>query len=133
MLILVLSTAAPDLGGAISIEPEVTKMVPAFSATGWTSLHQAGVTVSGELDLASAPVLDREVEAVCRPGISEEVREFLLDLGGVTFMDSVGLRAAERAQLAARNRGWRVQVMPPSAPGPRHLMILARRRVRPGP
>ena len=99
---------------------------PIFSVTGWSSSHLAGVTATGELDLWTAPWLDAEMAAVCG-GDSSEVRDFLLDLGGVTFLDSAGLRAANRAERAGRNRGWRVRVTAPTAPAPRHLMILARR------
>ncbi|MBA3742531.1 STAS domain-containing protein [Sporichthya sp.] len=83
------------------------------------------MTGVGELDLATAPLLTAEVRAVCRAALPGDVREFLLDLEGVTFLDSTGLRCAERAELAARNGGLHVRVRPPAARGPRQLLRLA--------
>lgn len=100
---------------------------PLFTATGWNASDHGGVTAVGELDVATAPLLSAAVDSVCRLGTSE-LREFLLDLEGVTFLDSVGLRAAKRAEQAATNWGWQVKVKQPTAPGPRHLMILALRQ-----
>ena len=52
------------------------------------------LTVSGELDAAAAPLLRRHLLSGPHPG------RVLLDLGGVTFMDSVGLRTLLEAALA---------------------------------
>ncbi len=99
---------------------------PIFTASGWTASDLAGVTAVGELDVATAPLLSAAVNSVCKLGTSE-VREFLLDLQGVTFLDSIGLRATKHAEQAVTNWGWRVQVTQPTARGPRQLIILARR------
>lgn len=101
---------------------------PLFSATGWTTPDRVGVTAIGELDLAGAPLLAAEVRSVCCAGAAGDDREFLLDLEGVTFLDSTGLRAADRAELAVTGRGWRVRVVPPTGSEPRHLIDLAMRR-----
>lgn len=98
-----------------------------FTATGWTTPDLVGVTAVGELDVATASMLTTEVDNICRAGAAAEVREFLLDLRGVTFLDSTGLRAADRAKQSATNWGWRVSVTQPIARGPRQLMILALR------
>lgn len=98
---------------------------PLFTATGWSAPELVGVTGVGELDLATAPLLAAEIRAVCRANLAGDVREFLLDLEGVTFLDSTGLRCAERAELAATNGGWHVQVRPPTARGPQQLLLLA--------
>jgi anti-sigma B factor antagonist len=50
------------------------------------------VAVSGELDIASAPKLERELTAEW----AESVIELTLDLSGIEFMDSSGLHALER-------------------------------------
>ena len=55
------------------------------------------LTLSGELDLASTPVLERELQAVEAAG----ARNILIDLTGVGFMDSTGLQALLRARERA--------------------------------
>ena len=55
------------------------------------------LTLSGELDLASTPVLERELEALESAGATK----ILIDLAGVGFMDSTGLQALLRARERA--------------------------------
>jgi anti-sigma B factor antagonist len=55
------------------------------------------LTLAGELDLASAPALERELAAV----ESEGAKHVVIDLGGVGFMDSTGLQALLRARERA--------------------------------
>jgi anti-anti-sigma factor len=59
------------------------------------------VTLSGELDLASTPTLERELDAVESAG----AKRILIDLGGVGFMDSTGLQALLRARERATAGG----------------------------
>lgn len=56
------------------------------------------VRLGGILDLYGAPDLDREVDRLLRRG---KVREILLDLRGIEFMDSLGLRSLVRAHRTA--------------------------------
>jgi anti-sigma B factor antagonist len=51
----------------------------------------------GEIDMASAPILERELIAA----ESTRVRTIVLDLAGVEFMDSSGIRALLAAKLRA--------------------------------
>jgi anti-anti-sigma factor len=53
--------------------------------------------LSGELDLASTPILERELAAVESAG----AKKILIDLAGVGFMDSTGLQALLRARERA--------------------------------
>ena len=46
------------------------------------------LALAGELDVASAQVLDEALAEACAAG----ARELVLDLGGVEFMDSMGLK-----------------------------------------
>lgn len=46
------------------------------------------VELTGELDVASAQVLEEALTEACASG----ARELVLDLGGVEFMDSMGLK-----------------------------------------
>jgi anti-anti-sigma factor len=52
-----------------------------------------GVLVRGEVDLADA---DAFVDAVYREAIRDEGARFVIDLSGVTFMDSTGVHALVR-------------------------------------
>ena len=66
-----------------------------------SSQHEADgilITLEGELDLASAPRLDEEL------GRAEEsgARLVRLDLSGLTFMDSTGMRTLLLAQRRAQ-------------------------------
>ena len=63
-----------------------------------TTLSSAGdalIALSGELDLSGAPALDQEIETVAeRP----DVRRVILDLRGLEFLDSSGLRVVALAE-----------------------------------
>jgi anti-anti-sigma factor len=72
-----------------------------------TTLSSAGdalIALAGELDLSGAPALDQEIEALAeRP----EVERVVIDLRGLEFLDSSGLRVvalAERRLSAAGRR-----------------------------
>jgi anti-anti-sigma factor len=62
------------------------------------------VRLAGELDLATVPRLDDELKAVEDAG--PEV--VLVDLQGLSFMDSSGLRALLAADARAREAGRRL-------------------------
>lgn len=68
---------------------------------------EAVVVLLGELDLASAP----EVEAHLRE-IEPNVARIVLDLRGLLFMDSTGLRLVLTADSRARREGRRLLVIP---------------------
>ena len=63
----------------------------------------------GELDMASAPLLMREVETVARRGAVDIV----LDLSALSFVDVSGLRAILDAARAARRDGRSLVVANP--------------------
>ncbi|MEW9549787.1 STAS domain-containing protein [Nonomuraea sp. NPDC050783] len=58
------------------------------------------VTVAGEIDSTNVHWLESSVQRAWRPG-----QPLVLDLGGVTFMDSSGLHALLRLHTAAREQG----------------------------
>lgn len=65
------------------------------------------LSFTGELDLASAPRVDEELERVERDGPPRVI----LDLRGLTFMDSTGLRLIASADARAREDGRRLTII----------------------
>jgi anti-sigma B factor antagonist len=57
------------------------------------------VTLAGELDMANAPLLQESIQS---PELAD-TKTVVLDLQGLTFLDSTGLRII----LAAREQCWR--------------------------
>jgi anti-sigma B factor antagonist len=70
------------------------------------------VELGGTLDLHGTPAFDREIERLLRG----ETREILVDLRGLEFMDSLGLRSLVTAHRTALRAGvplWLVRGGPP--------------------
>ena len=70
--------------------------------------HAAWVQPFGELDLDSV----HRVEAALEELREAECPEVVLDLRGLTFMDSTGLRLVIRWDTAARENGFRFAIVP---------------------
>lgn len=68
------------------------------------------ITPSGELDLATAPVL----EARLAEAESNRPESICVDMGEVEFIDSTGLRVLLGAAGRAREGGWRFQISRPT-------------------
>ena len=66
------------------------------------------ITLEGELDIATSP----QVEAVLHEPCDDGVRRRVLDLAGVSFMDSSGLRIILSAHAAARREGPSLALVP---------------------
>jgi anti-anti-sigma factor len=64
--------------------------------------------IVGELDLASAPLLDRAVDGLVMDGASE----IGLDLSEVTFIDSSGLRAVALFAQRCREQKTNLEIVP---------------------
>jgi anti-sigma B factor antagonist len=60
----------------------------------------------GEVDLETAPELDRQLDNVDQTPLEH----LLIDLSGVSFMDSTGLRSIIRAQKVAESNGHTLAV-----------------------
>jgi anti-sigma B factor antagonist len=68
----------------------------------------AVVAPTGELDLSGAMVLDAELERLAaEPGLAG----FVVDLRGLTFIDSSGLRSIVLADMRAREAGRRFSLV----------------------
>lgn len=75
------------------------------------------IACTGELDAVSAPDLDRAVDDALRASPAGVV----LNLGSLTFLDSVGLRSVLSARRRARDTGCPFKVVSPHAPARRVL------------
>jgi anti-sigma B factor antagonist len=62
----------------------------------------------GVLDIATVPMLERQLQEVRGAGF----RRLIVDLGGLTFMDSTGLELALEWDAAARQDGFEISFVP---------------------
>jgi anti-anti-sigma factor len=72
--------------------------LPPFEVSCEETPEHARLALRGELDMSSAPLLTRELEAV----ESHHPKEILLDLADLSFMDVTGLRTILDAARRAR-------------------------------
>jgi len=77
------------------------------------------VTLEGQLDLATAPAMRRELSRI--PLADTDVR---LDLGGVTFVDSTGLSTLLALANDAEAHGRRITLVKPSPAVARLLWLV---------
>jgi anti-sigma B factor antagonist len=75
------------------------------------------VVLAGELDIGSAP----EVEQVLRKVESDGAQTLTIDLRGLTFMDSTGLRMLVAADKRAKDAGRSLRIVRGPAPVQRIL------------
>lgn len=68
------------------------------------------LSVHGEIDLASAPSLESRVESL------DHGTPVVVDLSGVTFIDSTGLRVLISANEAANEAGGRFHIVASEGP-----------------
>jgi anti-sigma B factor antagonist len=80
--------------------------VTSFDVTTTTDDGVATVAIEGELDIATAPVLDATLADV-EQGANGTV---LLDLADVRFIDSTGLRSLLSARRRAQENGRRLRL-----------------------
>jgi anti-sigma B factor antagonist len=71
------------------------------------------LAVDGELDLATSPLLDEQLERAA----AREVARIVVDLGGVGFIDSTALGVLARHAAVANQDGRRLRIAncPPQA------------------
>jgi anti-anti-sigma factor len=84
-----------------NIAPEATLDVRGERRNGVDRLF-----LGGELDVFTAPILQREIDSVARSDGA-----LILDLGDLTFLDWVGLRSLERAAEYAGRDGWTLSIV----------------------
>lgn len=79
-----------------------------FSVSTERSDSSARVVLTGELDIGTAGEAEQEIVAVETEGGASTL---VLDLGGLTFMDSTGLRMLVAADARAREAGRRLAIV----------------------
>jgi anti-sigma B factor antagonist len=65
------------------------------------------VAVAGELDVATAPAVERELSTV----ESTDVQAIVLDLSGATFIDGAGVQLLPRAAERSRSDANRLRLL----------------------
>jgi len=81
----------------------------AFSISVERRGDEAAIIVGGDLDLASADSLEREVAKQRADGVTR----FLVDLGEVDFIDSTGLRVLLALRNDAKRNSHPLTLVPP--------------------
>ena len=89
---------------AISVDPTSTELVTIEVSTTDSVLR---VTAAGEIDSTSAPVLRERLDGILESG----AQEFVVDLVGVTFLDSAGLCVLAATHRRATAQGARMRVL----------------------
>jgi anti-sigma B factor antagonist len=67
------------------------------------------LAVDGELDLSSVPLLAQHIDSQ----IESDQEALTLDLSGITFMDSSGLRLLIELDERAKRDGWSLSLIAP--------------------
>jgi anti-sigma B factor antagonist len=82
-----------------------------FSVEQSTDVHGAVLTLSGELDLSSAPELEQAIREA-KP--AESGRRLLFDLSSLGFMDSTGVSVLIASKQNADADGWLIAIRRPN-------------------
>jgi anti-sigma B factor antagonist len=98
--------------------PSATSQIVRFSVASADAVVR--VTAVGEVDSSSAPLLRTELENALDGG---DLRELVVDLDGVTFLDSAGLSVLAGAHRRAAGRDVRLRVLASSRAVIRPLQI----------
>jgi anti-anti-sigma factor len=83
--------------------------LPSFELGVQTAEERVTFTPRGELDLATAPDMEKQVLSACREGR----RIVVVDLRELTFMDSTGVRTIVAAHQVAEESGTDLRVVRP--------------------
>jgi anti-sigma B factor antagonist len=85
------------------------------------------IVLSGELDVASAQMLEAAIGEACEAG----AKELVLDMGAIEFMDSTGVRAILRGKAACEAHNCDYRLTPAQRPVERTLEVTGVRRKLP--
>jgi anti-sigma B factor antagonist len=90
-----------------------------FAVERTTVAGRPGLTVRGDLDIATAPQLGQAVDALLGSGLDA----LIVDLTPTTFLDSSGARELMRMSRQATAAGVTLHVVAPRSNGPVRLTI----------
>jgi anti-sigma B factor antagonist len=107
------------MGDNANSEPARNGHKPSLEVAVCSTRARSWVTLTGDLDLASAPQLQRILDQLCRDGYSEVV----VDLTGLEFLGAIGLRVLLRADDQLRATGARLILYRPPRGARRILAI----------
>ena len=79
----------------------------------------ATITIAGEIDMATIAPLERARELV----LARSPTELVIDLSGVRFIDSSGLKFLLETDRLSRAGGWRLQLVKPAETAMRVLVL----------
>jgi anti-sigma B factor antagonist len=85
----------------------------------------ARILASGELDVATVPILSAEIDALRKTGF----RHLILDLSTLDFIDSTGLRLILDCVSGARRDGFTIALIP-GPPAVERIFELTNTRAR---
>ncbi len=91
---------------------------PRFSIVVTSASEGVVIAISGEIDLATAPVMEAALREQLAAG---PVR---LDLPGLSFMDSSGIRLLDAILRDGAARGWALLIDPRLQPAVRQVIAL---------
>ena len=86
----------------------LSQYIGPFTCRGEREEGRAVVSPRGELDMATAGVVDQELKELRSTGVDNIV----LDLGGLTFMDSSGLHLITKWISEASKDGFELELEP---------------------
>lgn len=104
-----------------SIAARADALRPLLCSCAHGGLDAAWVAVAGELDITTAPELERTLR-----DSQSQARLVVLDLNELTFVDSAGLHAIEEASIRARTIGRRLIIVRGGCPDVARVFTLAR-------
>ncbi len=82
-----------------------------LKVTSWSQGDHTVVSVTGEIDLYTAPRLQSELTAA----LNESPARLIVDMSGVDFCDSTGINVLLAAHRHARERGGELQLAGPGS------------------
>ncbi|MBW3589345.1 MAG: STAS domain-containing protein [Actinobacteria bacterium] len=85
-------------------------MTGEFAADVRIELGVGIISVSGEIDIATAPLLEESIEQVLDKGVDQ----LDLDMQNVPFMDSQGIGLAARTLRSLEGNGGKLRIVNPS-------------------
>ena len=93
---------------------------PPFTVSVREEEHRTQVTVEGELDLATAPVLANQLlEVTANPG-----GDVVIDMSLVSFIDSTGFSVLVAQHLALQAKGRNLTLLNPTSTARRLMQIM---------